>query len=303
MTFIRNVKRLFGLGEPPTNTHAPARPAPVEAPPAPVAAPPVSAPAVPVLPPASQKRDALFRFIVEKLSPYTNETDNAPIGLRLSALCPTPETEELMRAVLYANHPGQFEDDLTRHLANQYIHLEPGWSFEWQIVRDALPTDSTYRQDDIGLTVLHRPAPVQASSRVRLRALVGQTAQDSYLLDPAVKTDYCIGRGHTGATASGRIRTNDIVFLDADELGFDPEQGDPNLTVSRQHATIRYDAGQRRYKLFADPGGLPASGNKTKLLHADETVERADIPGMGYPLSPGDQIELGGDAKLLVEGA
>lgn len=301
MTFIRNVKRLFGLGEPPTNTPVP--PTPVDTTSAPEATPTASAPTPTALPPASQKRDALFRFIVEKLSPYTNESDNAPIGLRLWALCPTPESDELMRAVLYAHHPGQFEEELSRHLANQYIRLEPGWSFEWQIVRDALPADSTYRQDNIGLTVLHRPVPIQASTRVRLRVLVGQTAEESYLLDPAVQLDYCIGRGVTGPTASGRIRTNHIVFVDADDPRFDPDQGDPNLAVSRQHATIRYDASQRRYKLYTDPGGLPANGNKTKILHADETVERADIPGMGYPLSPGDQIELGGDAKLLVEGA
>lgn len=296
MTFLQNVKRLFGLGQPPTDPPLPK--ATTEPPTA-----PESVTRAPVLPPASQKRDALFRFIVEKLSPYSNETANAPIGIRLWLLCPNPESEELMLAVLYADQPGRFEDELSRHLANQYIRLERGWSFEWQIVHEVLPAECTYRQGTTGLTVLHRPAPVQASSRVRLRALIGQTAEENYLLDPTVKTDYCIGRGHTGPTASGRVRTNDIVFLDADDQGFDPNRGEPNLTVSRQHASIRYDAAQRRYKLFADAGGLPASGNKTKILHTDETVERADIPGMGYPLLPGDQIELGGEAKLLVEGA
>lgn len=295
------LKQLFGLGDPRPTLPTPNQPPPSSS----NVASPETAPmpaATSALPPTAQKRDAVVRFIVEKLSPYANETDNAPIGLRLWALCPNAETEELMRAVLYASQPGQFADELSRHLANQYIQLEPGWTFEWQLVHETLPSDATYRQSDLGLQIIHRPAPVQASSRVRLRALVGQTAEESYVLDPAQKTDYCIGRGHTGPTATGRVRTNDIVFLDADDPAFDPSRGEPNLTVSRQHASIRYDAAQRRYKLFADTGGLPTSGNKTKILHANDTVERADIPGIGYPLSPGDQIELGGEAKLSVEG-
>ncbi|QJW90322.1 FHA domain-containing protein [Spirosoma taeanense] len=295
MSLLENVKRLFGLGAVPNEPAAVREPAPT---PVEDVAPPV----VPKLPPAPQKREALIRFIVEKLAPYATETENPPVALRLWALCPNPDEEELLSVVLYASQPGHFQEELNRHLANHYIRLAPNWQFEWQIVRDALPAEATHRSGNLGLTVVHPKTKVyEVAARGQVRVLTGQTAEETYLLDPAVKADYCIGRGHTVQTATGRVRTNDIVFVDANDPDFDPERGDPNLAVSRQHASIRYDAAQHRYRLFADLGGLPTAGNKTKILHPDDTIERADIPGMGYVLNPGDQIELGGEAKLLFE--
>ena len=132
-------------------------------------------------------------------------------------------------------------------------------------------------------------------------ALVGQMEQEEYVLNSAHKTTFCIGRGHTVQTASGRVRTNDIVLLNDDDAGFDPEKGAGNGAVSRAHATIRYDMPLKRYALFVDPGGLPAGGNKTKIIHPDDVIERADIGVISYPLQSGDQIELGGEVVLLFE--
>lgn len=292
MSFLNNLKQFFGLGAPAGNVPAPVRSIEPEATPAPVASGGL---------PTAQQREAMYRFIVEKLAPYANETDNLPVALRLWVHCATPEDEDRMAVALYAGQPGHFRDELSRHLANQYIRLAPDWQFSWQFVRDALPADATYRQGKLGLEIIRPKNLRDQPVRARLRTLTGQTTQDSYLLNPAVKAEYCIGRGQTVQTASGRVRTNDIAFLDADDPGFDPERGEPNLTVSRQHATIRYDAETRRYRLTADAGGLPANGNKTKILRADNTAERADLPGVGYVLAPGDQIELGGEAKLLLE--
>ena len=237
--------------------------------------------------------------MVEKLAAYSNETDGLPTGLKLWVRCADTAEEDRMAVALYAGQPGHFQAGLSRHLADHYIRLAPDWQFTYQFVRDALPADCTYQQGNLGLEVI-RPATAQPL-RLRIRTLTGQTAQASYLLDPAVQTEFRIGRGQTVQTASGRVRTNDIAFVDAGEPGFDPERGEPNLSVSRQHATIRYDAAGRRYRLLADAGGLPANGNKTKILRADDTVERADLPGVGYVLASGDQIELGGEAKLLLE--
>jgi len=292
MTLLENLKQLFGLGAAPPDQTPPAGPAPAPA------------TSTTKLPRAPQKREAIYRFIVEKLTPYANEKEGAPIGLHLWVLCHSAEEEELARVALYANQPGQFQSELDRHLANQYIRMPANWPFEAQIVRDKLPADSTYRQGDLALTVLHRSAPTPVSkglALMRVRALIGQLAEESYRLDPASKPEYCVGRGRTVQTASGRVRTNDIIFLDANDPAFDPQAGDANLAVSRQHATIRYDAAHRAFRLFADPGGLPANGNKIKILRANGTIERADMPGMGYTLAAGDQIELGGEAKLLVE--
>jgi hypothetical protein len=201
---------------------------------------------------------------------------------------------------LYATQPGHFRTELSRHLADQYIRLAPNWTFHWQFVQEELPAECVYRQGNLGLEVI-RPE-TSKPLQMRVRTLTGQTTQTLYILDPSQQTEFRIGRGRTVQTASGRVRTNDIAFLDPGEPGYDAERGEPNMSVSRQHATIRYDVTARRYRLMADAGGLPANGNKTKILRADDTIERADLPGVGYTISPGDQIELGGEAKLLLEG-
>lgn len=288
MAFIDNLKQLFGLGTYPADAQSPAPPITN-----------VPAPNPSGMPTTPRQREQLYRFMVEKLAAYSNEKDGLPMGLTLWVRCADTAEEDRMAVALYATQPGHFRDELSRHLADQYIKLAPNWTFSWQFIRGELPATCTYQQGNLGLEVI-RPStskPIQ----IRIRTLTGQTTQTLYVLDPAQQTEFRIGRGRTVETASGRVRTNDIAFLDSGEPGFDATRGEPNQSVSRQHATIRYDVDARRYRLMADAGGLPANGNKTKILRADDTVERADLPGVGYTLSPGDQIELGGEAKLLLE--
>lgn len=287
MAFIDNLKQLFGLGTYPAEAQPNALVTNVPAP------NPSGMPTTPRL------RENLYRFMVEKLAAYSNETDGLPTGLKLWVRCADTAEEDRMAVALYATQPGHFRHELSRHLADQYIQLAPDWTFSWQFVRDELPANCTYQQGNLGLEVI-RPS-TSKPLLIRIRTLTGQTTQTLYVLDPAQQTEFRIGRGRTVETASGRVRTNDIAFLDSGEPGFDAVRGEPNQSVSRQHATIRYDAESRRYRLMADAGGLPANGNKTKILRANDTVERADLPGVGYTLSPGDQIELGGEAKLLLE--
>jgi len=296
MTFIDNLKQLFGLGTFPANAPTPPDAATIPATNVPAPNPPNPS----GMPTTPRQRESMYRFIVEKLGAYSSETEGLPTGLTLWVRCLDTAEEDRMAVALFAAQPTHFRADLSRHLADQYISLAPNWTFNWQFVRDELPAVRTDQDGNLGLEVI-RPAtgkPLQ----LRVRTLTGQTTQTIYVLDPARQTEFRIGRGRTVETASGRVRTNDIAFLEPGEPGFDAGRGEPNASVSRQHATIRYDADARRYRLMADAGGLPANGNKTKILRADDTVERADLPGVGYTLSPGDQIELGGEAKLLLEG-
>lgn len=293
MGILETVKNLFGFtstpSTPPTNTPAEREAAPI---------PPKPKPSGP--PPAGQRRNGIIRFVIEKLLPYQNEPENAPVGLRLFVLSENAEEEEVVRVALWTNQPGKFQQELNRQLADNYIKLAKDWLFEVAFFRDQLP-DAPYREGNLALVVLDprkSDGPVQ---RAAIKTLVGQTEQHEYDLDPTQKTLFHIGRGQSTQTASGRVRINDIVILHEDDPGFDPQKGAENGAVSRAHATIQYNPVQRKYTLLVDPGGLPANGNKTKIMHPDETIERADIAGMTYPLQHGDQIELGGAVTLLFE--
>ncbi|MCK8495787.1 FHA domain-containing protein [Spirosoma sp. RP8] len=293
MSLIDKVKNLFGLAsteeQPIASTSRPGEP---------VSVAPTSTTTGP--PPAAQVREQVMRFIIGKLRAYQNEPDTAPAGIQLSVLCTTPADEELYRVVLWTNQPGKFEAELSRQLADNYITLPKNWQFAYTFFTDTLP-DTTYREGNLGLVVVDRSKPDNAPLHARVTALVGQLEQPEYILDSAKKTTFCIGRGRTTQTASGRVRTNDIVILNEEDPSYDSAKGAGNGAVSRAHATIRFDPAQKRYVLLVDPGGLPAGGNKTKLIHPDDSIERADIAGMGYPLQNGDQIELGGEVTLFFE--
>ncbi len=291
MSLLKTVKQLFGF----TSTQ-PGEPLAQRTESIPVTPKPAST----GLPPAAQRREKLLRFVVGKLRAYQNEPDTAPIGIRLCLVCATPEEEELNRVALWTNRPGKFQQELNRLLADNYIKLPENWRFEYVFFPDALP-DCTYREGVMGLIVLDKSKPDGPPLIARVTTLVGQTEQAEYVLNPTQKNSFCIGRGRISQTASGRIRTNDIVILNDDDPGFDAKKGNSNGAVSRAHASIRYDVQQKRYALLVDPGGLPGSGNKTKVMHPDDTIERADIAGMNYPLQDGDQIELGGAVTLLFE--
>ena len=137
--------------------------------------------------------------------------------------------------------------------------------------------------------------------KAKLITLKGQTAIREYILKPEEKQSYLIGREYTPELASGRVRINDIYFLAENDSEFDPVKGAANLSVSRNHARISYDPAQKKYFLLADEGGLPSRGNKIKIFKTTDAVIRADVLGMNYELADGDQIELGGETKLLFQ--
>ncbi|GAB3786022.1 hypothetical protein GCM10028818_48680 [Spirosoma horti] len=300
MSLFDTIKNLFGFT--PTSSEPATKPA-IQSLDSAETNQPIPEPAKSVLqgpPPAGQRRDQMLRFIVDKLRPYQNEPETAPTGMTLCIASTSPEEEEIDRVALWASQPGKFQKELSRQLADNYIKLPTHWRFDYAFYSDALP-ETTYREGNLGLIVQDNTKAQGAPLLARVVALSGQTELLDYVLDPTQKTSFCIGRGRSTQTASGRIRTNDIVILNDDDPGFDPRKGADNGAVSRSHATIRYEVTRRQYSLLVDAGGLPASGNKTKIFHPDNRMERADIAGMGYPLQHGDQIELGGAVTLLFE--
>lgn len=252
------------------------------------------------LPPAPRKRKEILGFIIQKLRPYIDEGIAPVVGVQFYALCVSNEEEDLLNKALHSHNPDEFKNELQREFANNHIKLVDNWVFTFEIVKTKLP-ECKFVSHTFGLNLVNDLHKVGNHPKAKLITLKGQTAQKEYVLKPEEKQSYLIGREHTPELASGRIRINDIYFLAESDSEFDPVKGAANLSVSRNHARIGYDPVQKKYFLLADEGGLPSRGNKTKILKTNDAVIRVDVLGMKYELIDGDQIELGGETKLLFQ--
>jgi hypothetical protein len=298
MSFIKKLKKIFGIDEEPVEESKPEAEADAAEPEK--RSSKINRP-VSSLPPAPEKREEIVRFIIHSLRPYMDEKSNTIAGLQFYILCENNEEEELAKVALYAGTPDKFkQEELHRKLTDNFIHLPDNWFFEFNIVRDKLP-ECRFKKDFFALEIVDLMQKGSNFPTARLLPLEGQTSESEYLLNPNQKQKYFIGRGKNPILESGRTHTNDIVFLDKDDAEFDETKGASNLFISRNHAFIAYNPYQRKYFLYVDKGGLPSSGNKTKILKAGEgdRIVRVDILGAAHELSDGDQIELGGEAKLL----
>ncbi|WEK33613.1 MAG: FHA domain-containing protein [Candidatus Pseudobacter hemicellulosilyticus] len=252
------------------------------------------------LPATLLKREAITAFILHALQPYVDEKSLSLAALHLYVHCENHEQEEAAGVALCVDRPGLFRTEhLERKLQNHFIQLEPDWVFSWSLINGPLP-EHCIQEGALGLTVRRAGERNTArQSTARLEVLSGQAACSSYLLDPQVQQKYFIGRTNQPQLASGRIRRNDIAFLDSDETGYDENAGRANAHVSRDHAYIIYDPAQDQYFLYPDKGGLPENGNKTRVHTADDKVKHLTIQGVAHALQHEDQIELGGAAVLL----
>ena len=136
---------------------------------------------------------------------------------------------------------------LERKLLNHFIHLEPAWFFDYEVVKEQLP-EGIISQGNFGLKIVRaHERVVEHYTKARLQVLVGQAEQLEYELDPKAQLKYYIGRTKSPQLSSGKIQMNDIVFLGKDDTGFNEVIGQANLHVSRNHAYIEYDLKTGKY--------------------------------------------------------
>ena len=247
------------------------------------------------LPPASKKREEITRFIIHAMAPYVNERKTGIKAIRLYILANSKEEETLINIALYGEKPGAFkEEELERKLSDHYINPDAGWIFEFKIVKDQVP-DCMTKTATMGLDVIKESVLATNYSKAKLIVLSGQAENEEYILDPAVKPKFKIGRGKNPVLATGMMHTNDIVFIAKEEPAFDEQKGNANLTVSRFHASIVFKPGQNRFYVSAESGG---AASKTKLFTENGKMIRLEIPGALHELADGDQVELGGSVRI-----
>jgi hypothetical protein len=118
---------------------------------------------------------------------------------------------------------------------------------------------------------------VDSAPALRITVLKGSAAAESYSLGDTVIS---IGRSPEAIDGAGRVRRNDIAFLDTVD--------GVTETVGRAHAQLRFDPAARLYRLF-DQG----SSNGTSIIRNGTTIAVPPHDPRGVGVRSGDEIRLG----------
>ena len=121
------------------------------------------------------------------------------------------------------------------------------------------------------------PPPPSAPPVLKVTVLGGTTTKPAYTFTEAVVR---IGRSESPVDGRGRVRKNDIAFLENDD--------ERNRTVTRGHAEIRFSRETGEYRLF-DEG----SANGTRVLRAGEAIDVPPRDPIGVAIRPGDELHFG----------
>jgi hypothetical protein len=113
--------------------------------------------------------------------------------------------------------------------------------------------------------------------RLRLSIVKGAATQDVYTFSQAVIS---IGRTAEPIDDRGRVRRNDVVFVDTID--------DVTETVGRAHASLRLDEKINEYRIFND-----GSSNPTFIVRNGKTIEIPSRDPRGVRICAGDEILLG----------
>ena len=128
-------------------------------------------------------------------------------------------------------------------------------------------------RNDAGAT----PAAPTTPAALQVRIVKGQCDRVDYEFSGGA---IAIGRGAEPADAFGRVRRNEIAFLDV--------RDGVSETVARAHARIEFDPATRVYLLFNESGSNP-----TFLLRAGRSLRVTPRDRRGVRLESGDHVQLG----------
>jgi hypothetical protein len=123
-------------------------------------------------------------------------------------------------------------------------------------------------------------ADPREEARIRTVAVAieaGAATQAAYSFAQSVVS---IGRTAEPTDAQGRVRRNDVVFLDAVD-GI-------TETVGRAHARLQFDPATRAYRLFNDSGSNP-----TIIVRDGRSVQVPAGDPRGVRMRSGDEVRLG----------
>jgi hypothetical protein len=121
------------------------------------------------------------------------------------------------------------------------------------------------------------PSAAPTLTTLQVRVVKGQCDRTDYEFSGGV---VAIGRGAEPADAFGRVRRNEIAFLDV--------RDGISETVARAHARIDFDPAARAYLLFNESGSNP-----TFLVRGGRSLRVTPRDRRGVRLESGDHVQLG----------
>jgi hypothetical protein len=122
-----------------------------------------------------------------------------------------------------------------------------------------------------------RPAVEGELPRFLVSVVKGQCEQAEYTFQDG---GIAIGRGAELTDTTGRVRRNDVVFLDV--------RDGASETVARAHARLAFDPASRAFHLFNESGSNP-----TFVRRAGRSLPVAPRDPRGMRVQSGDEIQLG----------
>jgi hypothetical protein len=122
-----------------------------------------------------------------------------------------------------------------------------------------------------------RPALDRERPELRVSVVRGQCEQAEYTFHEG---GIAIGRGAEPADAFGRVRRNDVAFLEV-------RDGDSE-TVARAHARLEFDPETRAYLLFNE-----SSSNPTFVRRDGRSLRVVARDPRGVRVQSGDELQLG----------
>jgi hypothetical protein len=125
--------------------------------------------------------------------------------------------------------------------------------------------------------VMAEPSASPTAPALQIRVVKGQCDRVDYEFTGGA---VAIGRGAEPADAFGRVRRNEIAFVDV--------RDGISETVARAHARIEFDPAVRAYLLFNESGSNP-----TFLLRGGRSLRVTPRDRRGVRLESGDHVQLG----------
>ena len=130
--------------------------------------------------------------------------------------------------------------------------------------------------NDLEVAQSSAPAPIERPS-LQLTIVKGQCELARYTFASGT---IAIGRGTEPADVFGRVRRNDVAFLDV--------RDGVTETVARAHARLEFDRELGAYVLFNE-----STSNPTFLLRGGRSIRVVPRDPRGVRVQPGDALQLG----------